>query len=265
MTEFVHFLVSYSLVLVVSTILYKFLCEGKILPSLNRRLILDFLCFDFLCVGVFNSLELNKITIFPQEWNVIFLFVYSTGGIVMSLCFGRNILKLLQIRKNSKKEEVLGDRCYFHDYNDIKCFSWFSDIYLPTEYRLRSDHEIKMIISHERTHIYYSHWIDLLIIQVFLIFQWFNPFMWYLKKELQQVHEYEVDNRLINEAILDKEDYQCLLLKENIVGSNPVIENFSSSALYKRFLMMNKNDLKKNWVTRGSFIFLATILILMFL
>lgn len=45
------------------------------------------------------------------------------------------------------------------------------------------------------------------------LFQWFNPGAWLLKQELQNIHEYEADETVINEGVNAKE-YQLLLIKK---------------------------------------------------
>ena len=42
-------------------------------------------------------------------------------------------------------------------------------------------------------HIYirHRHSIDLLVADICIFFQWFNPGAWLLKQELQNIHEYE--------------------------------------------------------------------------
>ena len=49
----------------------------------------------------------------------------------------------------------------------------------------------RAILLHESTHIRLHHSYDLIIAEVCIILQWFNPAAWLLKQELQTVHEYD--------------------------------------------------------------------------
>ena len=45
------------------------------------------------------------------------------------------------------------------------------------------------ILVHEVAHIRKRHSIDLLVADICIFFQWFNPASWLLKQELQNIHE----------------------------------------------------------------------------
>lgn len=45
------------------------------------------------------------------------------------------------------------------------------------------------------------------------LFQWFNPASWLLKQELQNIHEYEADETVIEKGV-DAKQYQLLLIKK---------------------------------------------------
>lgn len=69
------------------------------------------------------------------------------------------------------------------------------------------------ILTHEYAHIRKKHSIDLLIADVCIFFQWFNPASWLLKQELQNIHEFEADESVIAQGI-DAKKYQLLLIKK---------------------------------------------------
>ena len=76
--------------------------------------------------------------------------------------------------------------------------------------------------------------------QIFLLVYWFNPVVWLLKRELQEVHEFEADNGVINTGI-DATKYQLLLVKK-AVGTRlySMANGFNHSKLKKRITMMLK-------------------------
>ena len=68
------------------------------------------------------------------------------------------------------------------------------------------------ILTHEMAHIRARHSVDMLICSFCVILQWFNPAVWLLKQELENIHEYEADESVINHGI-DAKHYQLLLIK----------------------------------------------------
>mgnify|MGYP000237781328 CR=1 FL=1 len=96
------------------------------------------------------------------------------------------------------------------------------------------------ILTHEYAHIRKRHSIDLLIADICIFFQWFNPASWLLKQELQNIHEFEADESVIAQGI-DAKKYQLLLIKK-AVGTRlySMANSFNHSSLKKRITMMLK-------------------------
>lgn len=100
------------------------------------------------------------------------------------------------------------------------------------------------IIAHEYAHIMHKHFRDLLLAEICLLFQWFNPAMWLFRKELKTVHEFEADESVLKAGI-DAKKYQLLLIQKT-VGTRlySMVNSFDHSSLKKRITMM----LKKNQI-----------------
>ena len=73
---------------------------------------------------------------------------------------------------------------------------------------------MRKVLTHEYAHIRKRHSIDLLIADICIFFQWFNPASWLLKQELQNIHEFEADESVIAQGI-DAKKYQLLLIKKS--------------------------------------------------
>lgn len=76
-------------------------------------------------------------------------------------------------------------------------FSFFRYIFWNEEIDIRSEAG-KQILQHELTHVQQKHSFDKLFIQVMLIFGWFNPFFWLLRKEMDMIHEFIADKKAVN-------------------------------------------------------------------
>lgn len=120
---------------------------------------------------------------------------------------------------------------------DVSPFSWMDSI-VVSEKDYRDNPEY--ILLHERAHIAGRHSWDILLCDVLIVFQWFNPAAWLLKAELQSVHEYEADSRVLSSGV-NAADYQLLLIRK-AVGDKlfSMANNLTQSSLKKRITMMLK-------------------------
>ena len=171
------------------------------------------------------------------SWVQIVLLVYL-AGILFLAC--RNIYSLISLFRliHSGKHEKLekGVTLVVHN-QQIAPFSWMKYIVIS---RKDLEENGREILIHEMAHIYHRHSVDLLVADICIFFQWFNPGAWLLKQELQNVHEYEADETVINEGVNAKE-YQLLLIKK-AVGTRlySMANSFNHSKLKKRITMMLK-------------------------
>lgn len=97
------------------------------------------------------------------------------------------------------------------------------------------------IMTHEMAHIKARHSIDLLISEICILFHWFNPSVWLLRQELQNIHEYEADESVLNQGV-DAKRYQLLLIKKAVGAQRftSMANSFNHSSLKKRIAMMLK-------------------------
>ena len=171
------------------------------------------------------------------SWVQIVLLVYL-AGILFLAC--RNIYSLICLFRliHSGKHEKLekGVTLVVHN-QEIAPFSWMKYIVIG---RKDLEENGREILIHEMAHIHHRHSVDLLVADICIFFQWFNPGAWLLKQELQNVHEYEADETVINEGVNAKE-YQLLLIKK-AVGTRlySMANSFNHSKLKKRITMMLK-------------------------
>ena len=256
----------YGLNIVCSAAIYKLLLQQKTDPSISRRIILDILCFPFILIPI--NICINHNLIFHSIKIVVpeFLIgVYILGVATLSVISLINWLRLFIIKRQSKILEIRNKKCFVHTNNQLNCFSWMNDIYFPCDFNKWNEEEIQMILSHEEAHIHFHHFLDLVLIQVLCIFQWFNPAIWYWKLELRRIHEYEADYHVVSNTGIKKKSYEHFLLRvsnDNTFFGN--VEGFKSESLKLRIIMMNNKNKIKNWVERGSIIFFLSILISLF-
>jgi hypothetical protein len=117
------------------------------------------------------------------------------------------------------------------------------------------------ILQHEKIHIEQKHTIDLLLSEVVLIFQWFNPFAWQWRKALESNLEFLTDNEMLQQDTVEKESYQFSLLK--VAAPHfplSLTTNYNQSLIKKRIIMMNSK--KSSVHTTWKYFFLLPLLVL---
>ena len=96
------------------------------------------------------------------------------------------------------------------------------------------------ILTHEQEHIRLRHYIDLIILQFATIIQWFNPFVWLIGKNLKAIHEFEVDEAVLNKGINATQYQQFLVIKAVGNRLQPFANNLNKESLKRRIIMMNQ-------------------------
>lgn len=121
-------------------------------------------------------------------------------------------------------------------------FSFFGYVFLP-ENKVNTT-EAEHIIAHELVHIKKFHSADRLFAEVISIIQWFNPFVYFYKRELIAQHELAADSELISDGVNINEYINSLLAYSGLAVKNSLTNNFNS--LLKRRLEMIHRTHKNN-------------------
>lgn len=180
----------------------------------------------------------------PLTWVQATLLAYLAGILFFALRHLYSLAQLLALLRSGRKEELgrylPGRRervTLVVHRRDIAPFSWMGYIVIAQADLLENGREI---LIHELAHIRNRHSWDLLVADVCIFLQWFNPASWLLKQELQNIHEFEADETVIAEGV-DARKYQLLLIKK-AVGTRlySMANSFNHSKLKKRITMMLK-------------------------
>ncbi|HJA55678.1 MAG TPA: M56 family peptidase [Candidatus Bacteroides intestinigallinarum] len=171
------------------------------------------------------------------SWIQIVLLVYLAGILFLACRSIYSLISLFRLIHSGKQEKLEKGVTLVVHHHEIAPFSWMKYIVISQKDLEENGREI---LIHEMAHIHHCHSIDLLLADICIFFQWFNPGAWLLKQELQNIHEYEADETVINEGVNAKE-YQLLLIKK-AVGTRlySMANSFNHSKLKKRITMMLK-------------------------
>ena len=175
--------------------------------------------------------------------------------------FGINFLvQLITLLYRSYTRPVIRDgrfRIVELSGNEAPCSFGTSIFINPEKYDWDTYNQI---ILHEKVHIREGHSFDLLFAELVLIFQWFNPFAWLYRRELESNLEYLTDQQLLERPDVDQQSYQLSLLKVSAPHFPlSLTTNYNQSLLKKRVNMMNAK--KSNISTTWKYLFLVPFLL----
>jgi beta-lactamase regulating signal transducer with metallopeptidase domain len=158
--------------------------------------------------AIIESINAQNISL--QQVLTWLVYLYWFGVVVFVLNFLLQIVLLLYkayslpVIRDGKFRivEVKGDKapCSFGNNIFINPANYDWDTY-------------NQILLHEKIHVDQKHTLDLLLAEIVLVFQWFNPFAWLWRKELENNLEFLTDDKLLKQDRIEKKSYQISLLK----------------------------------------------------
>ena len=172
-------------------------------------------------------------------WNLadIMICIYIIGVVaIFTMTVVQTASLILRLRKCEQIADNRGNTIVLTDYT-ISPFCFFHYIVMS-----RDDYANNrgFILTHEQEHIRLRHYIDLIILQVATIIQWFNPFVWLIGKNLKAIHEFEVDEAVLNKGINATQYQQFLVVKAVGNRLQPFANNLNKESLKRRIIMMNQ-------------------------
>ncbi len=181
--------------------------------------------------------------------------VYLLGALFFLACFGYKLAQLWRLI-NKYGYQKCGKLKLVYVEEDTAPFSFFHYFFLNKSNI--SQHDLLRIIDHELVHINQHHSIDLIVIELLTIVQWFNPFVRPYKKSLKETHEYLADNQVIAQGC-SRAKYQLLIFEQH-VGMNlfEFVNNFNHSLIKRRITMMTKGK-SKSWA-KSKFLLLIPVI-----
>jgi TonB family protein len=206
--------------------------------------------------------KLDKIRYGHLSWFEIAGVIYLTGVAIFTLRLIFQLIQLAMIVHRNKITRLEGMNIVFVD-RGYSPFSFFNLVFLRKEYF--ADGKFTPVLAHEKVHIRQYHTLDLLLIEIVTIVQWFNPFVWFLGSSMKGIHEFLADAGVLKEGFI-KNDYQTLILNEAMgLQVNNLTNNFNVSLIKNRIYMMTKSHSGSWAVSKLLFIVPAIIcLVLIF-
>jgi len=186
--------------------LLDFSASGFVVNSQNQ-----FEIDEFLSLGsTVSSIEEQTV---KTVSNPHYLFLFYL--LIVSVFTFRFIQQIVKITKTIHAHEIVKYKNYkiVLINKESSPFSFFNyvfihkDDYGPDSYRDGSNE----LLLHEITHAQQKHSIDLILLEIILVLQWFNPFIYRYRQAFKEIHEYLADRGVIL-VNADKITYQKLIL-----------------------------------------------------
>ncbi len=263
METFVQYLIESSLVLGVLTVFYRLVLHNERMFHFNRVFLLLSLLLSAVVpllhfttpVNINNQMDgisylLGSINVYSgqvQEAVVpaivgfkMFNWLYLIGVILLLTRLIYGIVRLGGLSRSAIWTKIEGYRVADLP-GRFNPFSFFHVIFVNRS--LYTNEDLNKIMDHEKAHVRFKHSLDVLITEVLLIFQWFNPFAWIIRRLLKELHEFQADKEVLSKGTSVSQYKMLLLFQASGVRLLPV-NNFNQSITKKRFKMMTNNSLK---------------------
>ncbi len=192
-----------------------------------------------------------EVTVSPNQgavffsWNNIFTAIYFIAVFILLARLAVQISKIGILKLTGKKTQKDGFAVIEHS-KTLPPFSFFRTCFInpneiPTE-------KIDLILQHESVHINHYHSVDIIILELIGLFQWFNPFYWLLKRAVVEIHEFQADQVVLTTKS-NRHEYLDSIVSLAFCGiALSLGNNFNKSLTLKRLAMMNSKKHRRYFV-----------------
>ena len=280
MPHFFIILLKINLVLVLFGAAYYLILRRLTFYTLNRM----FLAFGILFSTVYPFINLTdffhnqkqisqKVVAFVPElnqkaaalvpskfvalnWQLLTILFYA-GVAFMALRLLMQFLSLYRMHRKSSPGKVANYPVRLLE-EAISPFSFWQTVYINPS--LHQEKELATILEHERVHVKQWHSLDIILAELSVVFYWFNPGVWLMKKAVKENLEFITDEKILKKGV-DRKTYQYSLLDVgNLTPSVAIVNNFNLSDLKKRIKMMNAK--RSSRLTLSRYLLVLPVLLL---
>lgn len=210
-----------------------------ILPHLDFSSPVSIVNYSFFIpeVAVSQSTNNEQLEIAASLWTIsrMLMIAYFTVAGMLAFRLVIRLLQLMMLVTRNKTRKVNNARIVSLE-SDQAPFSFLSYIFINEN--LYGEEERQKIIEHELVHIKQFHTFDLILLELLTIIQWFNPFAWFYRRSMLEIHEYLADEEVLKNGA-NPSFYQSLLLNLQL-GRQFLVpaSNFNKSLTLNRIKMM---------------------------
>ncbi len=277
MSHFLRYIVEASACLALFYVVYWLFLKKETYFQLNRIYLVSALLAAFIIPGLNVASPFITASAPPEVASIssgpavpapsvglaeIIVGSYVAGVVLFFVRFVFHLVKLHTVVKRCGIWKSHNVRIVSVD-REFAPFSFLNVVFLNA--RSIGDADLERILAHENVHIQQGHSLDILLMELVIILQWFNPFVWPYKKSLQETHEYLADSGVIAQGF-SAAAYELLVFEQH-VGAQlfEFANNFKQSQVKRRLTMMSKIKSKNAAKLKLLFVLpLAALLVLAF-
>jgi len=163
------------------------------------------------------------------------LYAYLLGAAILLVLMAIKLYKLYLLSRAKHTVTADGYKLIYLNGSNT-AFSFFNYLFIGTKAPGAAT-----IIRHELVHIHQKHSVDIILLELFKIVNWFNPLIYLLQNSLKTVHEYIADEQTAAKDG-DALTYSSFLVDNayGISGSSITHSFFNYNLLKKRIIMLNQ-------------------------
>lgn len=244
--DWLYYLLEANLYLAVFYCFYCLFLQNETFYNVNRYFILISTLASFLLpvlqIGFLklpihqNLIPMNELVLKEPSVEINWLYL---SYLFVAFCFAfkltLNIYSILKIWLTAKKLNT-GDITLVEINGESTAFSFFNMLFIhPALVHQPS------VLKHEMVHIRQKHSFDVLFFELVQVISWFNPILYFIKKEIKLLHEYIADE-ITTSTDVQKHEYALFLIQNSFgLQAQPITNQiFNQSILKRRINMLNK-------------------------
>jgi N-acetylmuramoyl-L-alanine amidase len=171
------------------------------------------------------------------NWQAWAITLYTIISFIAMMLFIRSLIQLKRITSGNPVQNINGVRFVNTDVQGTP-FSFFHTIFWNRSIDIESNTG-RQILQHELVHVREWHSLDKIIMQMVLIFCWWNPIFWILRHELKMIHEFIADRKSVTNR--DSATLAALILQSACPQQyNRFINPFFHQPIKRRLTMLNR-------------------------
>jgi beta-lactamase regulating signal transducer with metallopeptidase domain len=213
-------------------------------------------------VTVSGHLQDNVAAVMSVNVIDILLVIYAIGVGICSLRTLLGLASLFRLTLLSPKYKAWGFTVVALD-RKISPFAFFNLLFMGTSQV--DGPEMDAMILHEQIHRDQYHSLDSVFLEILTIVFWFNPAVWFFRKDIREQHEFFADEYVLRKGF-NVVIYQQILFKVQTGVSVELANHLSiKTSLTKRFKMMTqiRSNSKSGYWKASLFLVMMSVMLVM--
>ena len=211
--------------------------SNSLFPSVASKII-EIPLFEYITFETVNQqVQITEQPLIESSFNYTSILI-TIYWLVFSIYIIRilvNARHLFVLRKKSIVQQKNGYQLVAAEIPEI--FSYFNWIFVPKH---KSEQYNPQILEHEKVHIRLKHSWDVMLTEIYIAFFWFNPLLYFYRKSLKSVHEFQADKGVLRNGIKTSQYMYLLMQSLDIQKPNNLYNYFNQPIIKKRVTMMTK-------------------------